>query len=145
MSLKKYKTGEIVMHCQPFTYVVHEDMFSLDEENIEEQSQQPVASKICDFCLKFTEYNLSFKCLNCSLVYYCGVSCQRKAWKNHHQQECKIYMKVLNNPKLIKNFEDTHLRAQSFTSLKAGLRQDLNGISVKTRMTRTFMAVQMLK
>ena len=107
-SSKKYKTGEIVMHCEPFTHVVHEDMFEL-EENIEEASTSPVASKICDFCLKFMEI-LNFKCLNCSLVYYCGVTCQRKAWKNYHQHECKIYMKVLNNPKLIKNFEDTRLR-----------------------------------
>ena len=108
---KSYKTGEIVMHCQPYTYVVHEELFSSDEENNEALNIQLVASKICDFCLKITELNnLNLKCLNCSLVYYCGESCQRNAWKNHHQYECKMYMKISNNPKLIKNFEDTRLR-----------------------------------
>ena len=30
------------------------------------------------------------KCSKCHVAFYCGVECQRIAWKSHHKQECKL-------------------------------------------------------
>ena len=78
-----YQRGQIVLQCQPFSYIVE---FS-------------VRSKVCDFCLDSMldreKCELNFKrCSKCQLVYYCSTKCQKNAWLNYHKKEC-IYQRKL--------------------------------------------------
>ena len=70
-----YEKGQEILRCQPFTYIVDHDFRSI----------------VCDYCLKLNESNSKplKKCSACQIVYYCGNHCQKKAWKSHHQKECK--------------------------------------------------------
>ena len=89
-----YQKGQEVLRCQPFTYVIYSNYREI----------------VCDFCLKYSknivalQNNQDFllkKCSACKKVYYCGILCQKKAWKLHHQDECaylrKIPAKILSN------------------------------------------------
>ena len=33
------------------------------------------------------------KCSKCNVASYCGVECQRIAWKSHHKRECKLLLR----------------------------------------------------
>ena len=76
-----YQKGQEVLRCQPFTYVIYSNYRAI----------------VCDYCLKYSKNVLVNdqdlkKCSACKKVYYCGILCQKKAWKSHHQDEC-AYLK----------------------------------------------------
>ena len=78
---KMFPCGTEVTRCQPFCQVVSAE----------------VRKSTCDFCLSPDSLSsMSFqKCSGCKFVYYCSVTCQRKAWKSYHRQECLYLRKVM--------------------------------------------------
>ena len=85
--MSSYQKGQEVLRCQPFTYVIYSNYRAI----------------VCDYCLKYCKNKNQDlkKCSACKKVYYCGILCQKKAWKSHHQDECaylrKIPAKILSN------------------------------------------------
>ncbi len=70
--------GQQVLKCKPFAHVVgmqHKD-------------------SLCDFCMRDAGQKTLKKCSGCKVVYYCQVSCQKKAWMTYHRQECSYLSKV---------------------------------------------------
>ena len=79
-----FKRGEVVLRSQPFTYVL----------------EAQFRTSVCDYCLQQCQDNETMKgkrCSACKIVYYCNTSCQKKAWFNHHREECICLRKVSNN------------------------------------------------
>ena len=120
-----YQPGQIALHSRPFVYVTE---FS-------------IRSRVCEFCLEFKsdEENSLKKCSKCKMIYYCDISCQKESWISIHQQECQYLRKFRQNDNIltdtirmiirtiIKSQNNVLRRAQSFTSLKADLCQDISG------------------
>ena len=75
-----YELGHEVLRCEPFSYVVYTEF----------------RSTVCDFCLKAKTSHSLKKCSACKIVYYCDSTCQKNAWKSHHQDECQ-YLKTIPN------------------------------------------------
>ena len=73
-----YQRGEEVLRCQPYSYVIYSNF----------------RSTVCDFCLKFKTDQSLKKCSACKYVYYCETSCQKNAWRSHHQEEC-VYLRKM--------------------------------------------------
>ena len=79
-----FKRGEVVLRSQPFTYVL----------------EAQFRTSVCDYCLQQCQDNETMKgkrCSACKIVYYCNTSCQKKAWFNHHREECICLRKVSSN------------------------------------------------
>ena len=72
-----YRAGEdVFVESKPFSYVVDPQF----------------CKNVCDSCLK--EGNGLFACAKCHKVYYCNRSCQKNAWKSHHEVECG-YLQII--------------------------------------------------
>ena len=78
---------EAIYYCRKYIKL------SETEEFLEDDKKKITAflsdlSSICRVCWKRGE---GYKqCSRCTCVYYCGVDCQRKDWKeNGHKEECK--------------------------------------------------------
>lgn len=70
-----FTAGSEVLECHPYVFVSRSEMHG----------------KICDTCLTIKEWLQ--RCSSCKLVYYCGLTCQRMAWKLH-KLECKHLNKM---------------------------------------------------
>lgn len=101
-----FQRGEEVFRCQPFAYVV----------------SQSLRTTVCDFCLRSStneEWNYK-KCSGCKYVYYCHVSCQKRAWLTNHREECAYLRKV--SPKI--PTDTVRLMARIIIKLKNGGLRD---------------------
>ena len=118
-----YQKGQEILRCQPFTYIVDHEFRSI----------------VCDYCLKLNESNSKplKKCSACQIVYYCGNRCQKKAWKSHHQRECKGLKNI--SPNLLFN-HDLHVMRIILKLPNGGDREFVELPNGKRRYFRDLMS-----
>ena len=123
-----YQRGQIVLQCQPFSYIVE---FS-------------VRSKVCDFCLDSMldkeKYELNFKrCSKCQLVYYCSTKCQKNAWLSYHKKEC-IYQRKLRKFCSIESLMNQEISPIYFALFISRIYEKLKvRISIKRKKNNVFL------
>ena len=71
--------GSTVLCCEPYAFVAGNEK----------------RGNICDSCLRVGDGSLK-RCSSCKMIYYCGQTCQKKAWQTH-KLECKSLKKVSPN------------------------------------------------
>ena len=78
---------EAIYYCRKYIKLSETEKFDEDKKK-EITAILSALSSICRVCGKRGE---GYKqCSRCTCVYYCGVDCQRKDWKeNGHKEECK--------------------------------------------------------
>ena len=83
-----YQSGQEVLRSQAFAFIVYKNSKTNKNKNL-------CLSTVCDNCNLINESELEplKRCTKCKWVYYCNRSCQKKAWKNYHE-ECIHYPKI---------------------------------------------------
>ena len=70
-----FKPGEIVLKSKPYVHAFLEK-----------------CNTICDYCFKSPHFKNApeelKRCSGCQYAHYCSKSCQVKAWKKFHKEEC---------------------------------------------------------
>ena len=91
-SYKNMKEGgkymyEAIYYCRKYIKLSETEKFNEDHKKKITAILSDLSS-MCRVCGKIGE---GYKqCSKCTCVYYCGVDCQRKDWKeNGHKEECK--------------------------------------------------------
>jgi hypothetical protein len=49
--------------------------------------------RVCSQCLTEAPNSLK-RCTGCKVVQYCSVTCQSRAWKSIHKEECRVFKKL---------------------------------------------------
>lgn len=101
---KKFRPGNTILKCDPFAYVIHDEM----------------AHQVCHYTLDLAigkaageEAPVFAKCGNCKIARYSSRAAQKADWKDH-KDECKATMRVA--PKRFNN--ETRLVAKMLSKLK---------------------------
>ena len=84
-----FKPGEIVLKSKPFVHAFLERCDS-----------------ICDYCFNSPHFKNApeelKRCSGCQYVHYCSKSCQVKAWKKFHKEECEFLKEKPDAPGIIR-------------------------------------------
>lgn len=103
-SKKSFRPGNTIMKCEPFAYVIHDEM----------------APNVCQYTLDLAigkaageDAPVFSKCGNCKIARYSSKEAQKKDWKDH-KDECKATCRVA--PKRFNN--ETRLVAKMMSKLK---------------------------
>merc|ERR1712066_41820 len=122
-SKKCFRPGNVIMKCDPFAYVIHDEM----------------APNVCQYTLDLAiakaagqEAPVFMKCGNCKTARYSSRDAQKKDWKDH-KDECKAMCRVA--PKKFNN--ETRLVAKMLSKLNR-----LNGKASPEEELITVMEMQ---
>ncbi|BBN01197.1 zinc finger MYND domain-containing protein 15 [Marchantia polymorpha subsp. ruderalis] len=67
----------------------------LDETDDRDSCSALLLSRQCVSCMKELPADGAPRCGSCKAVYYCGMACQKKDWKEIHKDECAQYEKMM--------------------------------------------------